>query len=748
MANTSYSDIKSELLSEKQKEKTDYLIEQIDLAISELVYDKDHLRKAYNYYNGKRDREQFQHLETNYGIGTPTSIEFIPLVRSHIDVLIGEQLANKIKPYISCKDKETLSQINKEKKDLIVNQEIELLKRQLNENMHYATLSPEEQKEQKRPEDLATEKLINKLKEDLERDFISDFEIAAHYVIKNIIQNRVIDLFSKLKLLFLDLLVAGQCYYKTRIKRIGDTPDLEVLNPFDVFLDIKTGSMYPKYASRGVHRRWLNKQQIVSEYGRFMNDEDLEKLDSQLTAMDTHNVYYIRSHSGGLIANTSVSVATGRNHLYNHDYSTSLIPVYEVEWIANNEVIHNDIKDYKEDRYAGVRIGENIYLNMGMAENVVRSIERPLECELSINGITFDERGSEPYSLVLMTANLQDKYDILHFYRDQLIASSGVKGDFVDISQLPKFLGTTEAERLMKWIAYKKAGLALLDSTQEGAGQINTIYSGYDDTVSGQSIQAIQFAIQSTAETVSVITGIFRERIGGIEQKDAVTNVQVGIKQSAIITKQYFHMMDNVTKEVLLDMLNMCKISYKEGKVGSIILGNKMQKIFTIDPTKFSATDYDIHLTEAGETIKDIETIRGVTIELIKTGAVDIDVVLEALTSESLTEMKENVSRSYKKKQEENNQIQQAQQQLQQMQQQMGQMEKELQKKNMENEQLKKNMDQFKQAELDSKYKIEKERNDITREANDNRYVIDKEKVELEKLQLLDNNPFNNETKF
>jgi hypothetical protein len=745
--NTSYADIKYDLLSEKAKEKKEYLIEQIDLAISELVYDKDHLRKAYNYYNGKRDREQFQHLEKNYGIGTPTSIEFIPLVRSHIDVLIGEHLSNKIKPYITCKDKETLSKINDEKKTLIITKEIDLLKRQLNENLAYAT-TPKEDQQQESPEDLATEKAIQKLKEDLERDFISEFEISAHYVLKNLIQNRLIDLYSKLKLLYLDLLVAGQCYYKTKIKRIGDTPELEVMNPFDTFLDKNKNSMYANKSVRGVHRRWLNKQQILSEYGKHMDNSDLEELTRQLSIHDTHNIYYIRSQSGGIISNTSITVDNNRNHNYNYDHNSNLIPVYEVEWIAVNEIETELGKEYREDRYAGVRIGETIYVNMGKAEHTIRSMERPLECTLSINGITFEERGIEPYSLVLMTANLQDKYDILHFYRDQLIASSGTRGTWADMSQIPKYLGHSESERLMKWLAYKKTGVALLDSTQEGAGNLNTIFQNYDDTVPGQAIQAIQFAIQSTAETVSVITGVFRERIGGIEQKDAVTNVQVGIKQSAIITKQYFHMMDMVTKELLIDLLNMCKISYKEGKTGTVILGNKMQQMFTIDPNKFSFTDYDVHIADAGEMIKDIETIKGVTVELIKAGTVDIDVVLEALTSESLTEMKENVSRSYKQKMQENSQLQQASAQIEQMNKQMMEMKRQLDTLNKENQTLKQNADALRTKEVEGRLLVERERNDITRDANDKKHEIDKEKVELEKLQLFDNNPFNNETKF
>jgi hypothetical protein len=39
--------------------------------------------------------------------------------------------------------------------------------------------------------------------------------------------------------------------------------------------------------------------------------------------------------------------------------------------------------------------------------------------------------------LILKTANLQDKYDLLHFFRDNLIANSGVPGDWVDLPMIP-----------------------------------------------------------------------------------------------------------------------------------------------------------------------------------------------------------------------------------------------------------------------------------------------------------------------
>ena len=41
---------------------------KINKAINELVFPKYTLKKAYNYYNGVRDPEQFRYLESNFGI--------------------------------------------------------------------------------------------------------------------------------------------------------------------------------------------------------------------------------------------------------------------------------------------------------------------------------------------------------------------------------------------------------------------------------------------------------------------------------------------------------------------------------------------------------------------------------------------------------------------------------------------------------------------------------------------------------
>ena len=41
-------------------------------------------------------------------------MKFIPLIRKHIDALVGEYLGSPILPKVSCKDSATLSKITRE----------------------------------------------------------------------------------------------------------------------------------------------------------------------------------------------------------------------------------------------------------------------------------------------------------------------------------------------------------------------------------------------------------------------------------------------------------------------------------------------------------------------------------------------------------------------------------------------------------------------------------------------------------
>lgn len=342
------------------------------------------------------------------------------------------------------------------------------------------------------------------------------------------------------------------------------------------------------------------------------------------------------------------------------------------------------------------------------------------------------------------------KYDILHFYRDNLIASSGTKGDWLDVSMLPTFLGEDLTERIQKFIAYKKQlGVAIIDTSQEGrAFNNNTTFAGYDDTLQAGLMQAFDYAIQSIENTCSSITGVSRERLAnGIEQRDAVSNVEVGVKMSAIVTKQYSQILDVLVKEILTDCLNMAKIVYKDGMKGVLTLGDKAQKLFTALPQYFTLTDFDIHVNDSSELLKDIEMIKQFTQSLIQAGIINAETAVEAVDAKSLTELKTSVKTSIKKQKEEQGMVQQLQQQLQQAQQQLQEMQKALQQAQQQANQVDQAKMQHEQQIAQANLEVEWFKAKADKQYKEKTIESKEKHIDAEVAQLYDNNPYNNEIK-
>lgn len=728
-----------------KKKTEDEMIACINKAITELVYPKYKLQKAYNYYNGVRDAEQFRALEENFGLGNPTSIEFIPLIRKHIDALIGEYLETPILPKVTCKDTGTLTNIVRDKHLKIVKEVFNYLKAHLNNSILAFV-------DGKNITDKAVESQLKKIISDIDKNYISEYEIAAQNVLEYIMQSRNTDLTEKLKTLFKDLLITGYAYYRVKPSPEGNNIDIEVLNPLNVFIDKNPESIYIKNSYRAVVRKWLSKTQILNKYGEIMDKDTIKELEDLYEGIYDNSTYYVRTFTNqatgypatdGIDAGQEIVPGFPADEYRVTNYK--LIPVYEVEW---TETRKEDGK-FVMDRYEGVRIGESIFIHSDISQNVVRTKDNPSFCTLSTSGIYYSTRSAEAYSLVLACANLQDKYDVLHFYRDSLIANSGTSGDWLDLSMLPTVLGADVPERLQKWLGYKKGGVALIDTSQEGrAFNNNTSFAGFDDTIKAPTIQAIELAIERTENTCSSITGVFRERLNGIEQHDAVSNVKVGIKNSFTVTKQYYQQMDLLTNELLIDCLNTAKIVYKKGITGALILGDKGVKVFTALPEYFTVTDFDIHIASSTNVIQDMELIKQLIPEFIKAGNVDPSIIVEAITSRSLTELKTNVSESLKEQREENNITAQLQQQVEQLTQELQQAQNQLQQAQSKIESLNEAKLQLEKAKLESESGVNWYKAKADKKYKEGTIENDSKRVELEVAQMYDGNMHNNKVKY
>ena len=710
------------------------LLNKTDETIAELVYNKVKLQKAYNYYNGKRDKEQYKYLEENFGIGSPTAVQFTPLLKKHVDELVGEFLDTPILPKVSCKDDNTISNIGREKQLEISKQIIQFLKNHLNNSLLQIVQGRD-------ITDKAIKQQLDKIIDNINDSFVSQYEITAQNVIQYIIQSRHTDLVTKLRQLLTDILITGYCFYRV-ISKNNTNIDIEVLNPLNVFIDRNPDSIYIKDSYRVVVRSWLTKSQVLAKYGKELSKEDISKLRDDWQDKTTGE--YRRSNSPVIsvyddMDDEDEDIIPGRPH----SDRGNLIPVYEVEWIETDD-------NFIMQRYNTIRISDEYYILRGKDENVVRSQSNPNQCSLTVNGVVFLNRSKEPYSLILKCASMQDRYDLLIYYRDILIANSGIKGSIVDISMIPKFLGVQFPERIQKYMAYKKAGVQLIDTTMEGRAEgqpLNTIFNGFDDSIPAAAVQAIEVTIQSVENTVSSITGVFRERLNGIQQRDAVSNIQQGVTNSFTITKPYYQQMDLVTCEILTDCLNLAKVVFRNGLEGTLILGEHQQQIFTALPQYFTFTDYDIHVTPSTEIMQDMQTIKSMLPDLIKSGLVSADIIFEAVTAKSLTQLKLAVKKALAKQKQENNQLQQLSQQLEQVQQQNQELQKQLQQAQQQIKSLNEQKMQLDQKKIQLEYQVDWFKVQADKAYRDRQLDIEEERTKIELAQIRDGNPYNDKIK-
>lgn len=279
---------------------------------------------------------------------------------------------------------------------------------------------------------------------------------------------------------------------------------------------------------------------------------------------------------------------------------------------------------------------------------------------------------------------------------------------------------------------------------------INTTFNGFDDTVKAPSIQAIQLAIQSIEEQVSSITGVLTQALGNIQQRDAVSNVKVGVRQSTLLTKQYFSAMDLMYKEVNYDLLNVAKIVYKKGLKGTLILGDKLVKIFTALPEYYTMTDFDIHIQDSSEVFQIKDEIKALNVELIKAQQVDAEMAIEVATAKNITDLRSKLYYALKKKKAENDQLGQMQQQLQQYDQQVKDMQQQLQQLQQDNKALQNKLETNNEAKikLDSqRVEIEEQSRQDKADYNEDLIRLKEKQLEVERLQLLDGNPYNDKVR-
>jgi hypothetical protein len=741
-------------ISEKDKSGTSYLTGNINYSIANLVTAKPDMRTAADYYHGIINKSEFKHLEDNYGLGHACDIEFIPLVRKHIEALKGQLLSNPMKFGITCKDEKTLKAIQEAKKLEFLDEFLARIMERMKVASSWAK-NVAKTGEIKDMPDILTEEAIKQFKDKFSTDWQSEFEIASQLVLDATLNNVNSDFRTKMALMFENLLVYGSCYYRVELEAMGEDPVIKVINPLDIFYNKNTNDTYINQCTRVVHRFFRTPEELINMFPE-LDEEEIDllmnyKSSAQLGNQFTDSRVYLEDILG-------LNAATNTNESLRYSYHTvNIIECYHVEWLANNVVEYDDHdsmiekdgvwvpekkKRYRLDRYSGYRLGTRVFVKMGKDE-VIRSQRSPYKCRVSYNGVSHTDMNGKPYSLILKTKALQDKYNIYYFHRDNLVANAGVKGMFVDLSMVPSHMGDTPEERLMAFMAVSKQGFAPINTAQEGSSAMNTVFQSYDNSLDLQAIEGYNLLLSIIEDTVSSITGVPRQMLADIEQREAVGNVQTSMRQAMVMNKGLFNLMDSMMRQSLTDMVDLSKVSFKEGRYGATLLGDYRSKIFSIEPTHFCFSDHDIHVVDTSQITQDKTKIDQLTMELVKAQQLTASIAYDVITSNSLAEANTKAKRGIGETDRMNQQLQQASQKIKELESQIQQLTAQATK--VSDNEIKFN--EAKIREIDAKIKDNVKARELEEKGLKIKETIAESQIKVEALQIYDDNKMNDEPK-
>jgi len=723
-------------LSESFKDTENYLKGELANLIANCnEQDKDAIQKAYIIRNGKRPRSKFEYLQKAYGIHFPAKIRHIPVLKSMFDAIIAIEQTRPLDYKITSRDIDSLQNSQEEQKNSIVKEFVSLAKEQISATSEWYN-SVKEGEEVLQPEKF-DKKRVKRIISKITKNFKSSLEVNAQDFLESLVQRMEIEIMTSI--MCEDLMTAGSEYYQVKAIEKGKRPLVRVINPMNIYFRRDVNKKFLKNHSHVLIKETITIADLLANHGHEIKTKDvIAILQANDVNIDTGNKFWNMTYMS-YTKLKECNAVTRYDDLYEKE-----LTLYYGEWIANTEIAYDNAyldglevkyekkKRYRKDRYEGYRVNDDIYFGLKKADFIYRPSDEPDQCFLTINGIAYNDRNGDPYSLVLNTEDIADKIDMLHYLWESMVAMSGNKAIMVNYKAIPTFLGDDGKDRVIKFLGMAKQGAVVVDPSQPGGSDFNN--SGSIDMSLNASISVILDMIRYLEEVAGKVTGVSQQMMGSIDQSALKGTTNAAINQSSLVLAPFFFTHASLVKQMLTDVLNVSRLVYEKGHVGSYVLGEMQQKIFSIDNDKFWLSDFDVWLSNSGDESKAIDELKALAIELVKANQLDAMDAINIGTIKSLTKIKQTISDSIENKEEKESD--QLRSQLETLQEEFQKLEKDL----MRMDEAKANMQErelqmkIKQVELD--YSLKNRDLDIKEDLGTKEIELDKKRVELEALQI------------
>lgn len=387
---------------------------------------------------------------------------------------------------------------------------------------------------------------------------------------------------------------------------------------------------------------------------------------------------------------------------YDEQTGDEIFNFYPEDYIIDKDKGEEEEFFYINQAWEGVKIGEEIYVNMRPRTIQYNRLSNPSRCHLGIVGTIYNLNDDRPFSFVDMLKPYTYLYDVIHDRLNKLIARNWGSLLRLDLAKKPK------GWDVEKWLYYAKTmGLAVEDSFNEGmvgaatgklAGGLNNASTGVIAVSDGNQIQQYIMLLNFISEEMASSVGISKQREGQIANRETVGGVERSTLQSSHITEWIFNMHEDTKRRVLEVFLETAKIALRgRSKKFQYLMSDGVSKISDIDGDEFAEADYGL-LVDNGEGTQILnQKLDGLAQAALQNQALSFSSIMKLYSSCSISEKQKMIEN------EENAKMQQAQEAQKAQQDQMAQ---ELQQKAASEEAARAQEDQISIRENETKVMV------------------------------------------
>lgn len=575
-----------------------------------------------NLYNGKADIKDMK-LILNPGdmeqFYIPDNIQHYPIITPRVNVLVGEEKRRKFDWSVKITNPDTISQIKKDKKQLVDAKLQEFLQ---------STLSDEE-----------LEKEIEAYGDYINYDYQDIREKRVNLLMRHYIGK------LEMKVLFQqgfkDALIMGEEIYMFDI--VNGQVTFEKLNPLNVHTLRGGYSNKVEDSDVIVIDEYWSPGKVQDHYYEDLKNIDVTKLDNGVfegssSDLDGENVAIDDKAGLEMLNRESINAFIESTGLYNSANSQGKntytdthgnIRVLRMFWKSMKQIqkvtFFDELgkqqtkfrsEDYVLDTsrgetatkhwvsqwWKGAKIGKDIYLQIKPREIQYNRIDQPSFNSCGIVGQIYNTTEQEAVSMVDRSKPFQYLYDISWYRVNE--ALSKYLGSIVelDLAKVPTGWSVT------KWLYFaRKSGISVVDSFKEGqkgmakgklAGAVGNTTGKVLEQRVGDFIQVHMDMMEFAKAQMDEITGVSRQRLGQVENRETVGGIERAVSQSNHITEELFTLHDYCKKRCFQILLETAKIALKGSELRfSYIADDMTRQIMEIDGDEFAEEEYGLEVS-------------------------------------------------------------------------------------------------------------------------------------------------------